>query len=589
MVEEPAMRQGDVGTRPTAGPARADDLALTETQNWGARSHRELYDAVHIANEPGRVGELAQEWRRLGQEMGESAQLMAERLRATEAGWQGEAATAARAAIQQLADWNRIAGETASDLGARIADQGRIMEVAKTTMPEPVESDLGPSLARTYASNDLQGFAQAAGDARVPHEQAKGAHQQAIAVATRMETESRTVDGNTPRFTPPPDPIRGEMTPAPQRSAATPRALANESASVDQPGDHRAPQGQAAGPGATDRQEVGARPGGDQPGGSSSAGAPDPAPKGEPNPTDQHRAVQPPGGDQPEGARREALASHPGDHRAPEGHSVAPKGSGTHGGTDGQPGERHSGQASGKDAPDKAPTRLESDPGSTTSQGAPAIPHTAAPAASATNVGGGEDILRQQRPMPDGSPAGGQNFTGQGGAKGSGGSRSGWSGQVPPPPSSGGGPTGSSVSPPSGSGGSGGGGSSVSPSSGSGGGGSKVPPPPSSGNGPTGSGVSGDSGQQSGGRAGVGPVAGQTPSGEGAAAAQPGTAPAGAMGGAPAGAMGGAPGMGAQGQGGEEKSRSAKYVEGGQIVEVPGADLPPPVIGEGKKKPKDQG
>ncbi len=39
----------------------------------------------------------------------------------------------------------------------------------------------------------------------------------------------------------------------------------------------------------------------------------------------------------------------------------------------------------------------------------------------------------------------------------------------------------------------------------------------------------------------------------------------------------------------EDKERTSKYVEGGPIVEVPGAELPPPVIGEGKRKKQDQG
>ncbi|MFD0487927.1 hypothetical protein ACFQ0O_13790 [Saccharopolyspora spinosporotrichia] len=68
----------------------------------------------------------------------------------------------------------------------------------------------------------------------------------------------------------------------------------------------------------------------------------------------------------------------------------------------------------------------------------------------------------------------------------------------------------------------------------------------------------------------------------------------GQSGGAGAGAMGAggmAPGaMGQRGRGDDDQQRSSKYVEGGPVVEVPGADLPPPVIGEGRRKKKqDQG
>jgi hypothetical protein len=84
--------------------------------------------------------------------------------------------------------------------------------------------------------------------------------------------------------------------------------------------------------------------------------------------------------------------------------------------------------------------------------------------------------------------------------------------------------------------------------------------------------------------AGAGPVAGPMtpeecgfgPRGGGAAG------PAGAAG---MGAMGG---MGAAGGGRnqEDAERKMKYVEGEQIVEVPGAELPPSVIGGAKPKKK---
>lgn len=75
------------------------DRALTEEQNWSAREHRELYEAVHTGNEPGRIGELAREWTRLGTELGEAADTATRRMRSTEQGWQGAAADADRKSV----------------------------------------------------------------------------------------------------------------------------------------------------------------------------------------------------------------------------------------------------------------------------------------------------------------------------------------------------------------------------------------------------------------------------------------------------------------------------------------------------------
>ena len=201
------------------------DLALTETQNWGSHSHRALYEAVHTNNDPGQAGSLADEWARMGQEMNESAQVMSERLRATETGWQGEAATAARGAIHQLADWNGTAAQTAVEVGNRIADQGRIMETARAAMPEPVEFDWKSTLIQGFATGGLAGFATAVNDVKVKSDQANTAHQQAVTVMTNMENDSRTVDSATPRFTPPPDPVNGGTVDLLRRQAIQERVL----------------------------------------------------------------------------------------------------------------------------------------------------------------------------------------------------------------------------------------------------------------------------------------------------------------------------------------------------------------------------
>lgn len=197
-------------TQETTGPDA--DFALTETQNWASRSHRELYEAVHAGNDPGRVGQLADEWNRLSRELAESATRMGERLQATEAGWEGEAADAARSAIQQLADWNHDAGTTAGALAERIAVQGRIMETARAEMPEPVGGGeaLNAMALVSYSTGDMAAFKQACVDLKAHRDRSDSAHQQAVQVMTWMEDQSRNIDVDTPKFTPPPDPIEND-------------------------------------------------------------------------------------------------------------------------------------------------------------------------------------------------------------------------------------------------------------------------------------------------------------------------------------------------------------------------------------------
>ncbi|MCP2164029.1 WXG100-like domain-containing protein [Goodfellowiella coeruleoviolacea] len=189
------------------GPAPDSDLVLTTTQNWASMSHRDLYNAVHMNNDPGQIGQLASEWTSIGTEMADATRVMSEKLAATESGWQGEAAEAARDAIRQLIDWNGSAGQTAEAMGRAVNDQGLIVAAARMTMPEPVEFDVNATLAMGFASGGLAGFAAAVQDVRAKSEQARSAHEQAVAVMSTMEFNSRAVDSGMPRFTPPPNPV----------------------------------------------------------------------------------------------------------------------------------------------------------------------------------------------------------------------------------------------------------------------------------------------------------------------------------------------------------------------------------------------
>lgn len=178
-----------------------DDRALVDVQNWSSYSHRELYDAVHQDNDPGRVGELAGEWSRLGAEMGEAAQRMAERLRGTEHGWQGEAATAARGAIHEIAGWTSEAGSTAGDLGKHVEEQGRAMEEAKSSMPEPVDVEFNHEIADRWAAggtgmNALQGMVMAYSDLSEQAEEVDSKHDEAVQVMRKMEHHSRALDAD---------------------------------------------------------------------------------------------------------------------------------------------------------------------------------------------------------------------------------------------------------------------------------------------------------------------------------------------------------------------------------------------------------
>ncbi|MCE7009193.1 hypothetical protein LWC34_41225 [Kibdelosporangium philippinense] len=190
-----------------------EDRVITESGNWAAVPHRQLYDSVHINNKPAEAYALAKEWTDLGNMMAENSRAMDEAIRGTESGWTGVGAQMARESTLKLATWGGDAAQTSQYMGTRIADQGLATERAKAAMPEPLEFDYRAMLEQGFRSGGLAGFMSAAKDVQVASEQSRAAHEQAARVMSTMENESRSVDETTPRFVVPPDATSGDSGP----------------------------------------------------------------------------------------------------------------------------------------------------------------------------------------------------------------------------------------------------------------------------------------------------------------------------------------------------------------------------------------
>jgi hypothetical protein len=560
---------------------------LQEIENWGARSHRELYESVHVGNDPGQAATLAAEWASVGEHVGTASQEMARSLQSSEAGWQGASATKARGAMMQLSAWSEGAAQAATGVGVRVADQARIAQKARDTMPEPVEFDLGAMLMRGFATGGLVGLAIAAADVKVASDRANAAHQQAVQVMATMEDESRAVDNDVPVFAMPPNPVRGEqagqammlrggMAPEGGLESAQLSPVSMTEPAIPASGIPSGEGGNAINPASIDARTSGSgvNPGGAAPFSGGAGGVPNvpgipgvDGPAGFASPADQFLASSA-GGANPQGGS--PLGGGPGSGTTGQGAAMPP--------------------LPGNFGPSGSTPDFTSQRPGTTPQGAPGAPppFTMPTGMPGTGIGQNQDPARRQPPPmpPIPSPGGGPFSPGNpgGGNFPSGGNGPGARppGSLPPPPfqppPSGirGTPTG--FNPGGGVGGSGF----------TGGGGGGFGGAPGAGGGPGAGGAPGRFGPGApGALAGAGPVGGPVPPEERAFGPR-GGAPAGQPG-AP-GAMGG--GMGGMGAGGgrkeEDAERRSKYVDGEQVVEAVGADLPPSVIGGAKPK-KQQG
>ncbi|MFE2750798.1 PPE domain-containing protein [Actinosynnema sp. NPDC059335] len=523
------------------------DPVLTETQNWASRSHRELYEAVHHNNDPGQTGEIGAEWGQFGAELTEAARLINERVALSESGWTGDAADAARLAIKGLADWVTHTAETAVEVGKRVQDESQIMENARASMPEPVEFNWDQATG-VFTAGGIQGLASSAADVQAANDHARALHEHAVTVMTTMERESQAVDQTTPRFTAPFNPVTGrteEPVLALSRASVATLASANVDAAGGAGGGGTAPSAYTAAQPAQQAQAL--------------------------RPVEQAPAYQPAQPTtQPSGYAPAAASYQPG----------------------GYSGGGYSGGGGGYAGGSPVPQPVYRPEGTTAAAAAAQVPVANPYTPPTPNYGstytpppaGGYQPPTGTGYVPPYQPANPNTVPRPGG------------GTLPPgvkPPAYI--PAGSPGTPPlpgtpgaAGVGGTGGGGG------GGGAGGARMPggmPPGAFGGGggggfgPTGSGGAGGPGGSlaAGGSTGaVGgpgprgamPVGGFGPGGAGAAASP-------MAGGAP---MGGAPAGGQQGE--DKEHRSAAYIRGEDIFEVPGENLPPSVIGGAKPRKK---
>ncbi|MET8762361.1 PPE domain-containing protein [Lentzea sp. NPDC004782] len=183
---------------------------LTDPQNWASRSHEELYAAVHNNNDPGQAGQISSDWGKYGSELTEAARTINAVITASESKWTGAAAEAARDAMKKLGTWVDETARTAVEVGNKVADQGRVMEAARAQMPAPVQFDWNKAAA-ALSQPGTPAFVLAAADIAVANAASRSAHEQAVNVMTTMENNSRQIDTSTPTFKPPFNPNTGQV------------------------------------------------------------------------------------------------------------------------------------------------------------------------------------------------------------------------------------------------------------------------------------------------------------------------------------------------------------------------------------------
>lgn len=174
--------------------------------NWAGMSHPQLYYAAMADSEPAVAYERGRDWAALGADMVEQARVLAARIAATEAGWQGAAGESVRAATLALTEWCGDAGASALAVGECVTEQAAAVEATRMRMPEPVDFDWDAVLGSFAGAGDP---VAAVSDLREPSERARTALERAVDVMTELERWCARIDRDIPGCPSPPEPAGG--------------------------------------------------------------------------------------------------------------------------------------------------------------------------------------------------------------------------------------------------------------------------------------------------------------------------------------------------------------------------------------------
>jgi hypothetical protein len=188
--------------------------------NAGSLEHSELVQLIADAN-GAQVQELGQMWNNLGSEIIEFGASLQRTATSSETIWLGQAATAARARLNDLVNWCAQTGRGMQHMGTTVMrTQGEAAETAQRSMPAPVPYDPSAYQNRINATSNPVEWAQILGDAREQAARHDAAHAEAVRVVETYSTALLSTNGSMPAFTPPPEFGNGDT--GPGSGASTP-------------------------------------------------------------------------------------------------------------------------------------------------------------------------------------------------------------------------------------------------------------------------------------------------------------------------------------------------------------------------------
>lgn len=176
---------------------------LGQPVDWLTYSHRELYDMVTQDVDVSGAMSVAAQWAKLSDQLADLSDDLSRAITATEPGWGGAAADAARDVVHRLADWAERTGASANEVSGSVSRQADNAATARWSMPEPPpdHSQLPPDPSDPWSK--VEPYLVEPRYLRDPgtdSDKSVELHRQAAEVMSRFQSDSNYVYDNVPTF-----------------------------------------------------------------------------------------------------------------------------------------------------------------------------------------------------------------------------------------------------------------------------------------------------------------------------------------------------------------------------------------------------
>ncbi|QFZ17636.1 hypothetical protein [Saccharothrix syringae] len=182
------------------------------TANYPAYQHADMKRQVEENFNPGAAGEIAEEWKSIGETFTQLAVDFRVIVSGSESGWTGSAGEGVRTALAKVGDFSDLTGDHFTATGTALHDQTTAAAEAKSRMPDPVDYDPKKMFTDAISSGSLVELAALPVTMPLRKAESEEAKAEAVRVMQARDDAMRSATSSMPAFAETPTVTRDQGT-----------------------------------------------------------------------------------------------------------------------------------------------------------------------------------------------------------------------------------------------------------------------------------------------------------------------------------------------------------------------------------------